>query len=60
MIGIRMLRTILLAMATAFAVLGIFFLSYSGFSASAGDYAVVLLALASAIAWFVDNSAEGT
>ena len=60
MTGISVFRTTLLAMATAFAALGIFFLSYSGMSAPVGDYAVVFPAMASAIAWFVNKSAEGT
>ena len=60
MTDIPVLRTILLAIATAFGVLGIFFLSYSGMSAPVGDYAVVFLAMALAIASFVDSSAEDT
>ena len=60
MTDIPVLRTILLAIATAFGVLGIFFLSYRGMSAPVGDYAVVFLAMALAIAWFVDSSAERT
>jgi len=60
MIGIVVFRTTLLAIATMFGALGIFFLSYSDMSAPVGDYAVVFLAMASAIAWFVDKSAEGT
>src|SRR5437763_17195758 len=59
MTGIQVFRTTLLAIATAFGALGIFFLSYSGMSAPVGDYAVVYLAMASAIAWFVEKSAEG-
>jgi hypothetical protein len=60
MSGIAVFRTALLAIATALGVVGIFFLSYSGMSAPIGDYAVVILAIASAIAWFVDKSAEGS
>ena len=59
MTSIPVFRAKLLAIATAFGALGIFLLSYSGMSAPLGDYAVVFLAMASAIAWFVDNSAEG-
>jgi len=57
---IAVFRATLLTTATAFGALGIFLLSYSGMSAPVGDYAVVFLAVASAIAWFVDKSAEGT
>ena len=60
MTGSSMVRTTLLAIAVAFGALGIFFLSYSGMSAPVGDYAVVFLAMASAIVWFVENSAKGT
>jgi hypothetical protein len=60
MTGIAEFRTALLAIATAFGVVGIFFLSYSGMSAPIGDYAVGSLAIGSAIAWFVDKSAEGS
>ena len=60
MTGISGFRTTLLAIATAFGALGIFLLSYSGMSAPVGDYAVVFLAVSSAIAWFVEKSAEGT
>jgi hypothetical protein len=49
-----------LAIATAFGALGVFLLSYSGMSAPIGDDAVMFLATASAIAWFVEKSAEGT
>jgi len=59
MTGIAVLRATLSAIATAFGALGIFLLSYSGMSAPVGDYAVVLLAVASAIAWFIDKSAAG-
>ena len=59
MTGIPVFRTTLLAIATAFGALGIFFLSYSGMSAPVGHYAVVFLAMAWAIAWFADKSAEG-
>jgi hypothetical protein len=55
---ISVFRTTVLAIATAFGALGIFFLSYSGVSAPVGDYPVVSLAVASAIAWFVEESAE--
>ena len=60
MTGSSVARTMLLAIAAAFGALGIFFLSYSGMSAPVGNCAVVFLAMASAIAWFVDKSAEGT
>jgi hypothetical protein len=60
MTGPSVFRTTLLAIATAFGALGIFFLSYSGMSAPLGDYAVVFLAMASAIVWFVEKSAKGT
>jgi hypothetical protein len=60
MTGISVFRTTLLAIATAFGALGILFLYYSCMSAPVGDYAVVFLAIASAIAWFVDTSTEGT
>ena len=59
MTGIPVFRTTLLAIATAFGALGIFFLSYSGMSAPVGHYAVVFLAMAWAIAWFADKTAEG-
>jgi hypothetical protein len=58
--GSSVVRTTLLAIATSFGALGIFFLSYRGTSAPIGDYAVVFLAMASAIGWFVDKSAEDT
>jgi hypothetical protein len=58
MTGIAVFRATLLALATAFGALGIFFLSYSGMTAPVGDYAVMSLAVASAIAWFVEKSAE--
>jgi hypothetical protein len=60
MTGIAVFRATLLTIATAFGAVGIFFLYYSCMSAPVGDYAVVFLAMASAIAWFVDKSAEGT
>jgi len=60
MTGISVFRATLLAIATAFGAIGIFFLSYSGMSAPVGDYAVVFLAMASAIAWFVNKSVQGT
>ena len=60
MTGIAVFRATLLTIATAFGAVGIFFLYYSCLSAPVGDYAVVFLAMASAIAWFVDKSAEGT
>ena len=50
----------LLTIATAFGALGIFFLYCSCMSSPVGDYAVVFLAMVSAIAWFVDKSTEGT
>ena len=46
MTGISVFRATLLAIATAFGAIGIFFLSYSGMSAPVGDYAVVFLAMA--------------
>ena len=60
MTGISVFRATLLAIATAFGAIGIFFLSYSDMSAPVGDYAVVFLAMALEIAWFVDSSAERT
>ena len=60
MTGIAVLRVTLLTIATAFGALGMFFLSYSCMSAPVGDYAVMFLAVASAIAWFVEKSAEGS
>ena len=60
MTGISAFRATLLAIATAFGAIGIFFLAYSGMSTPVGDYAVVFLAMALAIAWFVDSSAERT
>jgi hypothetical protein len=60
MTGIPVFRTTLFAIATAFGALGIFLLSYSGMSAPVGDYVVMFLVTASAIAWFVEKSAEGT
>jgi hypothetical protein len=60
MTGIAVFRATLLTTATAFGALGIFFLYYSCMSAPVGDYAVVSLAMAAAIAWFVDKSAEDT
>ena len=60
MTGISVFRATLLAIATAFGAIGIFFLAYSGMSAPVGDYAVVFLAMASAIAWFANKSAQGT
>ena len=56
MTGIALFRTIILATATGFGALGIFLLSYSGMSAPIGDYAIGFLAMASAIARFVDKS----
>jgi hypothetical protein len=58
MTGIAVLRATLLTIATAFGALGIFFLYYSCMSAPVADYAFVFLAAASAMAWFVDKSAE--
>ena len=60
MTGISVVRTTLLAIATAFGAFGIFLLYYSGMSAPVGDYAAVFLAMALAIAWFVDSPAERT
>jgi hypothetical protein len=60
MIGIAVFRATLLTIATAFGALGVLFLHYIGMFAPVGDYAVVFLAMASAIAWFVDKSTEGT
>ena len=60
MASIPVFRATLLAIATALGALGIFFLSYSGMSAPVGHYAVVFLAMAWAIAWFIDSSAERT
>jgi len=60
MTGISVFRATLLAIATAFGAIGIFFLAYSGMSTPVGDYAAVFLAMALAIAWFVDSPAERT
>ena len=60
MTGISVFRATLLAIATAFGAIGIFFLAYSGMSTPVGDYAAVFLAMALAIAWFVNSSAERT
>ena len=60
MTGTSVFRTTLLTISTAFGALGIFLLSYSGLSAPVGDYAVVFLAMAWAIAWFADKLAEGS
>jgi hypothetical protein len=60
MTGISVFRTTLLAIATAVRAPGILSLYYSCMSAPVGDYAVVFLAMASAIAWFVNKSAQGT
>jgi len=58
MTHIPVVRTALLVIAATFGALGIFFLSSSGMTASVGDYAVMFLVVASAIAWFVEKSAE--
>ena len=60
MTGFSVFRTTLLAIATAFGALSIFLLDYSCMSAPVGHYAVVFLAMALAIAWFVNKSAQGT
>ena len=60
MTGTSVFRPTLLAITIAFGALGVFLLSYSGMSAPVGDDAVVFLAMALAIAWFVEKSAEGT
>ena len=53
---VSVVRTMFFAIATALGALGIFFLSYSGMTAPLGDYAVMSLAIASTIAWFVEKS----
>jgi hypothetical protein len=58
MTGIAVFRSTLLAVATTSGALGIFLLSCSGMSAPVGHYAVMFLAVASAIALFVEKSAE--
>ena len=58
MTGIAIFRATLLTLSTAFGALGIFFLYYTCMSAPVGDYAVAFLGVASAIAWFVEKSAE--
>lgn len=60
MTGIGVFRAMLLTIATGFGALGISFLYYSCVSAPVGDYAVIFLAGASAIAWFVEKSAKGS
>jgi hypothetical protein len=60
MTGIALLRGMLLTVSTALGASGIFLLYYSFMSAPLADYGVVCLALASAIAWFVDRSAANT
>jgi hypothetical protein len=45
---------------TALGALGIFLLYYGCMSTPVGHYAVVFLAMALAIAWFVNKSAQGT
>jgi hypothetical protein len=60
MTGIALLRGMLLTVSTALGGSGIFLLYYSFMSAPLADYGVVCLALASAIAWFVDRSAANT
>jgi len=58
MTGISVFRTTLLSIATAVRAHGILS-HYSCMSAPVGDYAVVFLAMASAIAWFVNKSVQG-
>jgi hypothetical protein len=60
MTGIALLRGTLLTASTVLGGSGVFLLYYSFMSAPLGDYGVVCLALASAIAWFVDRSAANT
>ena len=60
MTGISVFRTTLLAIATAVRAHGVLSLYFSCMSAPVGDYAVVFLAMASAIAWFVNKSVQGT
>ena len=60
MTGISVFRTTLLAIATAVHAHGVLSLYFSCMSAPVGDYAVVFLAMASAIAWFVNKSVQGT
>jgi hypothetical protein len=55
--GIALLRGTLLTLSTVLGGSGIFLLYYSVMSAPLADYAVVCLAMASAIAWFVHRSA---
>ena len=57
---IAVFRTTILAIAIGFGALGIFLLSYSGMSAPIGNYAVGFLAMALAIARFVDKSGKST
>ena len=45
---------------TALGALGIFLLYYGCMSTPVGHYAVVFHAMALAIAWFVNKSAQGT
>jgi hypothetical protein len=52
MLGLVMLRGALLAFATLFGSLGVFFLYFSFLRPTVAVYAVVFLATASAIVWF--------
>ena len=60
MTGIALLRGTLLTLSTVLGGSGIFLLYYSLMSAPLADYGVIWLALASAIAWFVDRSPANT
>ena len=51
---------LMLTVSTVLGGSGVFLLYYSLMSAPLGDYGAVCLALASAIAWFVDRSAANT
>ena len=57
--GIAIFRATLLTLSTVFGAFGIFFLYYScTMSAPVVDCAVMFLGTASAIAWFVEKTAE--
>jgi hypothetical protein len=60
MTGTALLQGTLLTLSTVLGGAGIFLLYYSSMTAPLADYGVVCLALASAIAWFVDSSTLNT
>ena len=59
MTGIAVFRATLFTLSSVFGGLGIFFLYYSCvMTAPVADYAFMFLGTASAIAWFIEKSAE--